>query len=144
MDVGRFFRDRKLRKINRDVNKSKSSVLIAESKLSESKSLFEAGFYNQVILSAYTSMFHSARALLYRDGVQEKSHYAVYVYLREKYSGKLPLDLIGSFLNYQSKRKELLYGLEGFSSNKDDAEESIEDAERFLAKVKEVLRDGKL
>jgi len=33
---------------------------------------------NFVILAAYTAMFHAARAVLYKDGIQEKSHYATY------------------------------------------------------------------
>ena len=31
------------------------------------------------------SMFHAARALLYKNWIQEKSHFAMYIYLKEKY-----------------------------------------------------------
>ncbi len=84
MDVKVFFVNRKLRKIAPDSEKSEQSGKIAENKLEEAKKLFNFEFYEQAILTAYTSMFHIARALLYKDGVQEKSHYAVYFYLKER------------------------------------------------------------
>ncbi|MDD4446734.1 MAG: HEPN domain-containing protein [Methanothrix sp.] len=34
------------------------------------------------ISSAYLAVFHSARAVLFRDGVREKSHYCIGLYLQ--------------------------------------------------------------
>ncbi|MDI3488538.1 MAG: hypothetical protein PWR26_1255, partial [Methanosarcinales archaeon] len=45
---------------------------------------FESGAFRSALLSTYLAVFHSARAVLFRDGVREKSHYCVGVYL-EKY-----------------------------------------------------------
>lgn len=140
MDVERFFKERKLRRIEKDLGKSKASLLISEQKLGRAKELFQSDFFDQAVLTAYTSMFHSARALLYKDGVQEKSHYAVYAYLDSKYSRVLPKHLINSFLIHQNKRKEILYGFE-YDISKDDAESSIVDAEDFLQEAKKI---GKL
>ncbi|MFH1802874.1 MAG: HEPN domain-containing protein [archaeon] len=137
MNLDKLFKDRKLRKIEPDLEKVKSSLETSEKKISEAKSLFDSEFFNQVILSAYTSMFHAARALLYGDGVQEKSHYAVYVYLESKYYDKLPMGLLNSFYNYQNSRKELLYGFD-YEANKEDAEGAINDARKFLEEVKKI------
>src|SRR3989344_7725174 len=104
-----FFKERKLKKIPIDKDKVKKSIEIAEMKLEEAKKLFSSEFFNNAVLSAYTSMFHSARALLYSDGIQEKNHYATYFYLREKFSRKISKDLLNSFNNYREIRHELLY-----------------------------------
>lgn len=138
MNVEECLRRRLLRKIAPSDEKTLSSIKISEIKLDESRRLFVSDFFNSAVISAYTSMFHASRALLYKNGIQEKSHYAVYVYLKEKYSNKIPLSLINSFFNYQNKRHYILYG---FSENvkKDEAEAMIFDAEEFLNKIKGIL-----
>lgn len=139
MDIGYFFKERKLRNIPVDLEKSKKSLEIAKSKLEEAKKLFSADFYNNSILSVYTSMFHASRALLYKDGIQEKSHYAVYIYIKEKYSDKIPKNLLNSFNNLREERQEILYGFEE-DVLKEDVEDAILNAEDFLEKVKEILK----
>lgn len=138
MDVDECFKKRILRRISPDLEKSKSSINIAVSKLNEAQKLFQSEFWNNSLLSAYTSIFHSVRALLYKDGIQEKSHYALFVYLKEKYSNLIPFSLINSFYEYQKQRHKILYALEEVYS-KDDSEEIIIDAEEFLIKIKEIL-----
>lgn len=133
-----LFNDRKLRKITPDLDKCTQSITIAEKKLRESKELLVSGFYEQSILSAYTSMFHIARSLLYRDGIQEKSHYAVYIYLKEKYYNSISLNLLESFLNHQLERKEILYGFD-YSVNLEEAESCIDDAKAFFKEVSDLL-----
>lgn len=134
-----LIRERKLRSIAKDKEKSDQSIKIAEAKLATARELAKAGFYEQAVLSSYTSMFHVARALLYRDGMQEKSHYAVYVYLKEKYSSDITLSLIESFLSHQNERKEILYGF-GYDVTENEAISCIEDAEEFLGKITRLLK----
>jgi len=138
MNINDCLKKRILRKIVPDLEKSKSSINIAVSKLDEAQKLFQSEFWNNAFLSAYTSIFHSARALLYHDGIQEKSHYAVFVYLKEKYSNLIPSSLINSFYEYQKQRHKILYGLEEMNS-KEDSGEIIDDAEEFLNKIMEIL-----
>lgn len=133
MKVEDLFKIRKLRKIVPDFEKAKSSLLIAENKLNQAKELHLAGFFEQSILNAYSSMFHSARALLYRDGVQEKGHFAVYVYLAEEYNDKIPVSLLNSFFNYQNERKDILYGLEKMDLNEEESKDALDCAEEFLS-----------
>jgi len=132
-----FFKKRKLRKIPIDKEKIKRSLEIAEIKLNEAKELFSAEFFNNTVLSAYTSMFHSARALLYNEGIQEKSHYATYFYLKEKFSNKISNSLMISFNHYREIRHELLYGYCNLEKN--DAENIILEAEDFLEEIKKLL-----
>jgi uncharacterized protein (UPF0332 family) len=141
MSVEELFKERLLRKIKLDKYKVKKSVNVAESKFEEAKRLFENDFFNQAVVSAYTSMFHLVRAFLYKDGIQEKSHYAVFIYIKEKYSDKIPKSLITSFDNYRIERHEALYGFE-YKASKEDSDSVIEDADKFLVKIKEILKYG--
>jgi uncharacterized protein (UPF0332 family) len=143
MDVKECFDKRLLRKIQVDKLKVESSLRIAENKILRAKELAEEEFFNEALVSAYTSMFHAARALLYRDGIQEKSHFAVYIYLNEKYSGKIPSYLIEAFKVYQQERHQALYGFD-YNAGKDDAESALVDSEEFLTKIKNILENGKL
>ncbi len=138
MKVDDLFKERLLRKISPSLEKAKSSLRISESKLGEAKELFESSFFNQVVISSYTCMFHAARALLYKEGIQEKSHYAVCLYIMEKYSDKIPKDLLNSFDNYRKERHEALYGFE-YEAGKEDAKSAIEDSVELLNKIKEIL-----
>jgi len=136
-DINWFFEKRKLRKIPKDKEKVRRSLEIAKIKLKEARKLFSSDFFNNTVLSAYTSMFHSARALLYNEGIQEKSHYAAYFYIKEKFSNKIPQNLIFSFNHYRDIRHELLYGY--CNLNEKDAEQAILDAEDFLNEIEKIL-----
>jgi uncharacterized protein (UPF0332 family) len=41
----------------------------------------DAGSLRSAMMAAYMGYFHAARAVLFRDGVREKSHYCIGVYL---------------------------------------------------------------
>jgi uncharacterized protein (UPF0332 family) len=94
------------------------------------------GSFKWATIEAYYSTFHSARALLYRRGFREKSHYALLVAIRELYSGKLENELVSGFEQSMELRQEADYGLE-FS--KAGAAQTIESAKRFLRRTEELL-----
>ena len=140
--MDRCFEERKLRKDRPDILKAHKSVSVAESKLKEAEDLAKAGFASASLLSAYSSMFHSGRALLFRDGVVEKSHYCLIAYLREKYSkaGKLDDGTITVMDAFRAERHDVLYSLEGISVRSDDTKTAIEAAKRLLQEVKRLLK----
>lgn len=140
-NIDELFRKRLLRKISVNQEKISSSIKISEAKLEEAKKLLESDFFSNAILSAYTSMFHASRALLYRDGIQEKSHYAVFFYIKEKFYDKISHSLINSFDSHRKIRHEILYGEEP-EIEKDDSENAILDAEDFLEEVKKILKNA--
>ncbi len=140
MDVKDCLKERILRRTSPSLEKTQLSIKIAESKLEEAKKLFAADFFNNSVLSAYTSMFHVARALLYKDGIQEKSHFAVCIYLNEKYSNKIPKNLLNSFNVLRENRHRILYGIEQDVS-KEDAESAVLDSEDFLMEIKKILEN---
>lgn len=108
---------RLLRKINVDEEKVKSSLKTAKIKLKKSKKLFKHAFYNESIINAYTALFHSYRALLYRDGM-----------------------LVNSFYHYQLDRHAILYGIKDAEESKEESKNAIITAELFIKKVKEFLK----
>jgi uncharacterized protein (UPF0332 family) len=130
MNTRELFDKRLLREIPKDPEKVEKSLEIASNYLADAKRLLETRNHKFVILAAYTSMFHAARALLYKDGIQEKSHYAVFIYLKEKYSRQIGSKLLFAFDNAREQRHEGLYGLE-YEFNEDDAEHSISVADKF-------------
>ena len=139
MNLEECFEKRLLRKIEPDYEKAKRSIEIAENKLKRAKDAFDEGFLDICLVYGYTSMFHSARALLYKDGVQEKSHVCIIIYLKEKYSDKIPYYLIQSLDAFRKERHEALYGLD-FGISKKDASLAIKDAEEFIEVVKNLLK----
>lgn len=136
------FKFRLLRKIAPDNDKSKRSLEIAETRLKDSKEVMKFEMFQHVILDAYMTMFHAARALLYRDGIQEKSHFAVYIYLKEKFGNKIPIHILNLLNIYRIERHEAMYGL-GYKPNKEEAVRAIKDAEIFLKEIEKVLREVK-
>ena len=137
MNVKELIDKRDLRVVSVDKEKVKKSLEVAENKLDESKRLFSAGFYGTAFLTLYTSMFHAARSLLYKDGIQEKNHFAVYVYLSERYAKIIPKSLLNAFDKFRNTRHEILYGFEG-EEDKESVESAILDGEEFLEEVKKI------
>ena len=139
MNIEECFKKRMLRKTPPDIKKAQRSLEIAENKLETAKNSFEKELYGPTIIYGYTSMFHLSRALLYKDGIQEKSHICLVLYIRENYSNKIPPYLINSLDSFRKERHETLYGLD-FIETKKDAELSIQDAEQLLNAVKKILK----
>jgi uncharacterized protein (UPF0332 family) len=56
---------------------------VSKAKLEHAGKAYENGLYDASLVLAYTSMFHAACALLFRDGIVEKSHVCLIEYLRD-------------------------------------------------------------
>ncbi len=132
------FRFRLLRRINPDTDKSKKSLEIAKNRFVRAKEALKLKIFDFAILESYMAMFHAARALLYKDGIQEKSHYAVYIYLREKYSNKIPLPVISLFNIHRTERHDAMYGLE-YRPEENDAKIALKDAGDFVKEIGKVV-----
>ena len=72
MKASECFQKRLLRRANPDPLKVTKALEMAEMKKERSQDLFENDFFEESIVSSYTSMFQAARALLFHDGVIEK------------------------------------------------------------------------
>ena len=58
----------------------------------------DVGAIRSALMAAYMGYFHAARAILFRDGVREKSHYCIGVYLEYYCEKKMLEDEWYSFL----------------------------------------------
>lgn len=132
------FRFRLLRKISPDEGKSRRSMEVAKRRIEKSNAAMRFGLFEFAVVEAYMAMFHSARALLYRDGVQEKSHFAIPIYIKEKYGSRMPPNVINLLNIHRMERHEAMYGLE-YNPGKDDALVAINDAKAFVSEIENVL-----
>jgi len=93
---------------------------------------------NLVIFCSYTAMFHSARALLFKDGIKERSHICIVSYIREKYP---ELRRLSNQLDaYRRNRHNTLYALD-FLISDNEAKQSIEDSEQFHNQIKTTISE---
>lgn len=128
------FEQRLLRKIDPDKEKSKKSLEISKLRLKEAEHAIKLEIFNYAILESYMAMFHASRALLYKEGIQEKSHFAIFIYLKEKYSDKIPLHILNLLNIHRIERHEAMYGLE-YKPEEQDALVALEDAKVFVKEI---------
>ena len=124
-----------LRKENIDLEKAKKSMQIAEYKLERAKKLFELDIYDESVVNSYASMFHTCRVLLFKEGFTEKSHYALFIFIKDKYKDKIEKKFINEFNNLRLERHEITYGLDKFIVNKEETKQVLEIAEEFLKAI---------
>lgn len=123
-----------------DSRRASKSLLIAEHKLSLANKLFKLAVHEEVITASYASMFHAARAILFHDGYVEKSHFALFVYLRDNYSGKIESRFITELNNLRLERHDINYGLEKPVVDPDDCKAILGVAKDFINAVRGLLR----
>ncbi len=138
MNLEECFEKRLLRNALPDRLKSEKAIEMAQRAIMQAEKLLEHGFYEQVILYSYTAMFQGARALLFKDGFVEKSHYCVVEYLKCHYvkGGKLEQSHIHWLDTYRIERHETLYGLEMMDVNEKDANVAVSSAKDFLEAIR--------
>jgi uncharacterized protein (UPF0332 family) len=56
--------------------------------LGEAEDLLKLDKERMTVIALYSALFHASRALLFKDGVKEKSHYAVARYIEFEYVDK--------------------------------------------------------
>lgn len=92
--------------------------------------------YELAHLAAYTSAFHSARALLFSRGYTERSHICVVLMLRHVYADDLPLQhLLSTLDKMRISRHNVQYGVQQVS--REEAAFTIQFAGKFLLLAKE-------
>jgi len=129
-----------LRKILPSAEKAVKSIKKAEEWLAEALDNYENENFPSCTISAYLAMFHAARALLLKDGFREKSHFCIARYLEEKYAktGKLEMTWIDILDRSRELRHDDQYDLD-FSASQEDANEILENAKRFLERMKKLI-----
>lgn len=129
-----------LRKIPSSKDKATRSLNKAKKWLTEAQHAVTGGAFNSSVLASYMAMFHAARAVLFRDGIREKSHACVGRYLEERYAkkGMLEKEWIQLFDHHRQIRHDDQYDL-SFFSTKEDAEQAAKSSRRFLKRMEALL-----
>lgn len=135
------FRKGLLRRVEPSLTKSKDSITEAREWLSEAMKNKASEAYKSAISSLYLAIFHSARAVLFRDGVREKSHYCVGVYL-EKYvdEGVLEEDWVLIFDRIRSVQHTDQYSFQMHPS-KEEVDSGIDIAGKFVDRMEKLLEE---
>ena len=116
----------------------------AEERLSAAEYLLKGGYYNDAVSRAYYSMFYAARALLSTREIYPKGHKGVILkfgleFVREDFIEKV----YGRALSHAKDRREAAdYDIEKKISE-EEAESVIEDAEKFLERIKRAIEEMK-
>lgn len=97
-----------LREITKDRSLVLQTIAMADEDLSEGENSIKNGRYVWGLVQLYTSMLNYARALLFSDGIREKSHYCTVEYLRVKYQDQLGMS-ISSLDTMRRERHITLY-----------------------------------
>jgi len=129
-----------LRKIEASRGMIDKELRLAEENLKEAESLSQIKHFNASVIFIYTSMFHSARAILFKDGYSERSHACLILYLDEKYikAGKLEERFILAMDNLRADRHKALYNTPA-TYTEDEVNELIETATEFKKKTKSTI-----
>lgn len=137
MNIERCMREGLLRRVEMPPGAIGKELANAERHLDNARRCVEAGMSDLAVVSVYTSMFHAARAILYRDGLKERSHICIVAYLRERYPG---LANHANVLDgFRKGRHAALYGIEAVDTM-EDAAQGIKSAASFLKAAKSLLK----
>jgi len=111
----------------------------ASNDLQEAKDRMLNKRFKYATITAYYSMFHSVKAMVYFKGFREKSHYYLFVALKHLYvsSGEIKESLSKLFLDAMSLREEADYHSD-FSE--EGAKHSIDGAEKMFAAAKQIIK----
>jgi uncharacterized protein (UPF0332 family) len=133
-----------IRKIPASEEKVAKSLAKADKWLKEAKENLKHGLLDSCLVSSYSAMFHAARAILFRDGFREKSHYCVARYLEEKYTGRgtLPQVVVALLDRFRNLRRTDLYQLDFFIVEQ-EAEEAVKSAELVIGEITRLIKKGK-
>lgn len=136
MNLDKCFEENLLRRTKPSKKKMESSLKTAKHHIKNAKEVFNVGIYDLAFISSYNAMFHSARAVLFKDGIVERSHICVVEYLRSK--KMFPRKYTNILDMYRTKRHTTQYGLEVLIKEK-EAKVSIKNAEEFIDAIENLL-----
>jgi uncharacterized protein (UPF0332 family) len=113
----------------------------AESKLEAAKSLFGNGFYKDSVSRSYYSMYHAARALLLTKDISPKTHEGLIANFGLEFVKKDIIEKCYSKALAKGKDVREIADYEVIAEiSEEEAESVIEDAEKFLARIKEAIQ----
>ena len=118
--------------IEKEIKEAKYDLEKAEVALSQEDSKWS-------IVKSYYSMFHSARAVLFKSGLREKKHFAVGIVLEDlNKRGKLESKYVNDFNAAVYSREDADYH---YTYSKEIAKHNLEIAKEFLQRMRKLLKE---
>jgi len=130
------YKEKLLRKIKPSIQYATKSLETSQEFIKKAEDNLKIKNYDIAVFCSYTSMFHASRALLFKDGVKERSHICIISYINEIYPHLRKL--ANQLDTYRRNRHNTLYALD-FLTTKDDANQSIEDAKTFIEQIQKII-----
>ena len=140
IDTEECFEKKLLKKDNADIGLAKKSIKQAEFFLGEASDLINLEKKEISVMSLYNAYFHTSRALLFKDGIKERSHYCLARYIESEYVKKKRLSekFLNTFENLMNLRKNIQYSTEKAMID-EDLDESCNICEEFISIVREII-----
>ncbi len=133
MKLAECFQKGLLKRISPDTDNADRSLKLSLENIGDAEENLGIHRYRVVAVLSYTAMFHAARAILFKDGIKERSHECIPVYLKEKYP---ELETSANVLDsYRRFRHDAIYGLD-FVIDENEARACLETSKEFLEKIK--------
>lgn len=137
MKMTECFQKGLLKRTSPDMENAARSLKLSMNNIEDAIANLSIHRYRVVAISSYSAMFHAARAILFRDGIKERSHECIPIYLKEKYP---ELETLANILDsYRRFRHDAIYGLD-FVMDEEEARTALDSAKEFLEKVKIFLQ----
>lgn len=136
IDEEECFKKGLLKKISPQLDLAKKDIKQAEFFLKEAEELLDINKKQIAALSLYNAFFHTARSLLFKDGIKERSHYCIARYLENNYE----LDkFISAFETIMNLRHNVQYSTENIEIEEDLAD-FINICHEFISEVDKILK----
>lgn len=89
--------------------------------IKETEDLFNLNKKQICVISLYNAYFHASRALLFKDGIKERSHYCIARYIEESYTKKKLMDIkfLNAFETVMSLRHNVQYSTDKVEIDED-------------------------
>lgn len=128
-----------LRKVEPSHEKAISSIEESQIWVEESIKAISSGANRSAFISIYLVYFHSARAILFKDGIREKSHYCIGVYLeRLVETGILEPKWPTLFHAVRQQRHSTQYSF-NIEPSEDEIKYQLNEANVFLERMKMLI-----
>ncbi|MGA2913270.1 MAG: HEPN domain-containing protein [Methanoregula sp.] len=129
-----------LRKVAASNEKAIQSLAQALEWVNEAGYDCDAGSLRSALMAAYMGYFHAARAVLFRDGVREKSHYCIGVYLESyRERGMLEDEWVLQFDRMRGLRQDDQYRLDA-RPTLEEVRQAVADAGKFIQRIELLLK----
>jgi uncharacterized protein (UPF0332 family) len=137
-DFERCVKERRLVKIKPSKEMIQKELESAEYDLERARNSLDQEDFKWAAVQSYYSMFHAAKALVLKKGYREKSHFCLFIALKELYvnEDKLNAEMVENLELCMNLRHEADYGL---TYHQESAETAIKYAEVFLNNALKLL-----